>query len=66
MPKALLSPGQVVVSLLVYTVPKSPFWSLPPLKGCEKTKYSPNLGKGYLELLKAKSIQEGHLRGQHS
>lgn len=34
-PKALPSSGQVVVSSLS-TVPKSPFWSLPPLKGCEK------------------------------
>lgn len=33
--KALPSPGQVVVSSSS-TVPKSPFWSLPPLKGCEK------------------------------
>lgn len=34
-PKALPSPGQVMVSPSS-TVPKSSFWSLPPLKGCEK------------------------------
>lgn len=34
-PKALPSPGQVMISPSS-TVPKSPFWSLPPLKGCEK------------------------------